>query len=168
MTEAEKKLFAKFDALDIQHETIEHEPIMTVDDGKDFWHKIPGMNCKNLFMKDKKGQIWLIVMPGGKRAHINQLQKVIGAARMSFGKPELLLETLGIKPGSVTPFALINDISRHVKVVLDEDMLESDMVNYHPLRNTASTAIKSTDLLKFVRGLSYAPQIVNCGDWVED
>jgi len=168
MTKAEDKLYAIFDKLDITYETHEHPPIMTVDEGRDFHHKIPGMHCKNLFMKDKKGEIWLIVMPGDKRAHINQLQKIIGAARLSFGKPDLLLEILGITPGSVTPFALMNDTSRHVNVVLDEDMMEADMVNYHPLRNNASTSLKPSDLLKFIKNLSYEPQIVNCGDWHED
>ena len=157
------QLFAQFDALGIAHSTIEHPPFFTVEEGR-VWHdKIPGLHCKNLFMKDKKGQLWLAVLPGDKRADIGQLEKRIGSARLSFGKPDLLLDILGITPGSVTPYALINDTARQVKVVLDRDMMQSELINFHPLINTASTTIKTSDLLKFIEALGYTPQIVDCG-----
>ena len=161
-------LFNLLDQLDIKHSTIDHPPLFTVKDGLEWHNKIPGMHCKNLFMKDKKKKLWLIVMPGDKRAHISKLEREIGSARLSFGKPELLEEVLGITPGHVTPFALLNDISRQVTVVLDQDMMKAPMVNFHPLHNQASTTLKSEDLLRFIKHLSYNPYFVDCGQWTEN
>jgi Ala-tRNA(Pro) deacylase len=158
-----EQLFAFFDSLGIAHETIEHSPFFTVEDGKGLWNKIPGLHCKNLFLKDKKDKIWLVVMPGEARADIKRIAKNIGAANPSFGKPELLMEVMGLIPGAVTPFGLMNDAQKRVTVVLDRTMLESERVNYHPLRNTASTVIKSADLVRFIRALDYEPIIVDCG-----
>lgn len=159
----EIELFAFLDQLGIAHSTVEHPPIFTAEEGFAWDDKIPGLGCKNLFLKDKRDKIWLAVMPANKRADINSLEKRIGSARLSFGKPELLMEVLGITPGSVTPFALMNDTERRVTVVLDEDMMASQEVNYHPLRNTASTTLKTTDLLLFINKLGYEPRIANCG-----
>lgn len=163
----EKELFAKLDALGIAHSTVEHPPMFTVEDGRDWHDKIPGMHCKNLFLKDKKDKLWLVVMPADKRANLNRLEKTIGAARLSFGKPDLLLEILGITPGAVTPFALLNDLPRRVTVVLDKDMAAAEKVNYHPLRNTASTTLEAKDLIKFIKSLSYNPLIADCGEWID-
>jgi Ala-tRNA(Pro) deacylase len=162
----EKKLFALFDSLGIKHSTVEHRPLFTVEDGRDLHDQISGLHCKNLFMKDKKDKIWLVVMPGDKRAQLGTLEKAIGSARLSFGKPELLMEVLGITPGSVTPFALINDTARRVSVVLDTDMMKADLVNFHPLRNSASTTLSAADLLKFIKTLNYEPLFADCGVWV--
>lgn len=161
----EKELFAKLDALGIAHSTVEHPAMFTVEDGRDWHDKIPGMHCKNLFLKDKKGKLWLVVMPADKRANLNRLEKTIGSARLSFGKSGLLFEILGITPGAVTPFALMNDRDRKVTVVLDKDMMEAQTVNYHPLRNTASTTLKASDLLRFIKSLSYDPFLADCGEW---
>lgn len=163
----EHDLYAALDRLGIRHLTVEHPPMFTVEDGRDIDHLIPGMPCKNLFLKDKKDKLWLIVMPGHKRAQLTPLEKIIGSARLSFGKPELLAEVLGITPGSVTPFALMNDTDRRLTVVLDSDMMQAPMVNFHPLRNTASTALAAADLLKFIKSLSYEPLIADCGVWGE-
>ena len=168
MPATEKDLFALFERLNITHQTVEHPPLFTVADGRDWHGKIPGLHCKNLFMKDKKDKIWLIVMPGDKRAHMSALERAIGSARLSFGKPELLLDVLGITPGSVTPFALMNDTARRCTVVLDSDMMKAPLVNFHPLRNDASTSLPASDLLKFIKALSYDPLIVDCGQWVEE
>jgi len=157
------QLFAYFDTLGIAHATVEHPPLFTVEEGRDWWHKIPGMHCKNLFLKDRKDKVWLVVMPGEKRADLNQLEKRVNAPRFSFGKPELMQEVLGITPGSVTPFALLNDNARRLTVILDEDLLKSDTVNFHPLHNAASTTVTSADLVKFVKSLGYEPIIANCG-----
>lgn len=168
MPAPQEQLFSLFDQLDIKHQTIEHPPLFTVEQGRDWHHKIPGLHCKNLFLKDKKGNIWLVVMPGDKRAHLSYLEKTLGAGKLSFAKPELLMEIMGIAPGSVTPFALINDAARRTSVVLDSDMMQAPLVNFHPLRNDASTAVTSADLLKFIKHLGYAPVIVNCGEWIEN
>lgn len=163
MAATPEQLFAFFDQLSIEHKTVAHKPLFTVEDGRDLWHTIPGLHCKNLFIKDKKDKIWLIVMPGDKRADLNRLEKRLGAPRFSFGKPELLLEVLGLTPGSVTPFALMNDAQKRVTVVLDEEMLKSEKVNFHPLHNAASTTIRSGDLMKFIKALGYEPVIEDCG-----
>lgn len=167
MAVTEKDLFALLNSLGVHHETIEHRPVFTVEEGRDLHGKIPGMHCKNLFLKDKKDKLWLVVMPGDKRAHLARLEKAIGAARLSFGKPELLQEVMGITPGSVTPFALMNDKAHRITVVLDKDMMAAPLVNYHPLRNSASTALSADGLLKFIRKLGYAPLIADCGEWIE-
>ena len=111
-----EELFAFLDRLEIVHSTITHPPLFTVEDGRAWHDKIPGLHCKNLFLKDKRDKIWLALMPGDKRADLNRLEKRIKAARLSFGKPDLLLDVLGLTPGSVTPFGLLNDAARRVTV----------------------------------------------------
>lgn len=156
-------LFALLDELGIEHGTMTHPPIFTVDEGRAWHDKIPGLHCKNLFLKDRKAKVWLVVMPGDKRADLNRLEKRLHAARLSFGKPELLAEVLGLTPGSVTPFGLINDRSGRVTVVVDEDLTKSEWVNFHPLHNAASTTLRSADLLRFMRAVGHEPTIVDCG-----
>lgn len=158
-----KPLFDFLDHLGIAHSTIEHAPVFTVEDGREWKHEIPGLHCKNLFMKDAKGRILLAVLPGDKRADIKGIERKAGVARLSFGKPELLKDVLGVEPGSVTPFALVNDVGRRVSVILDADMMKADLVNYHPLRNDASTTIHADDLMKFVKALGYEPMVFDCG-----
>jgi len=163
MVATQEDLFAYFDALGIEHSTMTHPPIFTVEEGRAWHDKIPGLHCKNLFLKDKKDKIWLAVMPGDKRADLNRLEKRVHAARLSFARPDLLLEVLGLTPGSVTPFGLINDQQRRVTVVVDQDLPKSEWVNFHPLHNAASTTLRSADLLRFMRALGYDPLIVDCG-----
>jgi Ala-tRNA(Pro) deacylase len=154
------ELFALLDRLGIEHSTIQHPPIFTVEEGRPWHHKIPGLHCKNLFIKDRKGGLWLVVMPADKRADLARLEKALAAPRFSFARPELLHEVLELTPGSVTPFGLINDRQRRVTVVLDQQMLDTEWVNVHPLHNAASTTLRSADLLRFVRTLGYEPIIV--------
>jgi Ala-tRNA(Pro) deacylase len=154
------ELFAQLDQLDIEHSTVEHPPFFTVEEGRPWHDKIPGVHCKNLFIKDRKGGIWLVVMPADKRADLALLEKILGAPRFSFARAELLQEVLELTPGSVTPFGLINDRQRRVSVVLDEEMLDAEWVNVHPLHNAASTTLRAADLLRFVRALGYDPIIV--------
>ena len=153
-------LFAFLDSLGIAHNTVTHPPFFTVEEGRPWHDKIPGLHCKNLFIKDKKGGIWHVVLPADKRADLNALEKRLGAPRFSFAKPEVLWEVEQLTPGSVTPFGLINDVARRVTVVLDQDMLASEWVNYHPLQNGASTTIRAEDLVKFVRALGYDPILI--------
>ena len=152
-----EQLFAHLDRLGIDHETVEHPPFFTVEDGRPYHDRIPGRHCKNLFMKDRKGGIWLAVVPAEKRADLGALEKQLGAPRLSFAKPEVLRDVLALTPGSVTPFGLINDGQRCVTVVLDADLLQAERINCHPLHNAASTVIRSDDLLRFVRDLGYEP-----------
>lgn len=163
MVATQEDLFAIFDRLGIAHSTLAHPPIFTVEEGRAWHDRIPGVHCKNLFLKDKKDRIWLVVMPGDKRAGLNRLEKRVQAARLSFASPELLWDVLGLTPGSVTPFGLINDRQRRVTVVVDEDIPKRESVNFHPLHNAASTTLRSADLLRFMRALGYDPLIVDCG-----
>ncbi len=153
-------LFALLDSLGIEHSTVSHPPFFTVDEGRPWHARIAGLHCKNLFIKDRKGGIWHVVLPADKRADLGALEKSLGAPRFSFARPEVLMEVLQLTPGSVTPFGLINDTSRRVNVVLDQDMLASEWVNFHPLKNDASTTIRAADLVRFIRALGYAPLIV--------
>ena len=154
------ELFALLDRLGIEHSTVQHPPIFTVEEGRPWHDKIPGLHCKSLFIKDRRGGIWLVVMPAHKRADLARLERILAAPRFSFARPELLQEVLELTPGSVTPFGLINDRQRRVTVVLDQQMLDAAWVNFHPLHNAASTTVCSGDLLRFARALGYDPIIV--------
>ena len=154
------ELFSLLDSLGIEHSTVAHPPFFTVDEGRPWHDKIPGLHCKNLFIKDRKGGIWLVVMPADKRADLGRLEKTLGAPRFSFARPDVLWDVLELTPGSVTPFALINDRARRVTVILDQEMLDSEWVNFHPLHNAASTTLRSADLVLFVQKLGYEPKIV--------
>jgi Ala-tRNA(Pro) deacylase len=144
-------LFAHFDRLGIGHTTISHRPIFTVEDGADVKVAMPGGHTKNLFLKDKDGALFLVCALGDTIVRLNHLHKTLGCARLSFGAPDLMLQTLGVTPGSVTLFALINDRDRQITLVLDEALLAADPINFHPLLNDATTAISKSDLLIFVQ-----------------
>jgi Ala-tRNA(Pro) deacylase len=150
-------LFAYFDRLGIAHATHPHRPIFTVEEGADLKAQLPGGHSKNLFLKDKKGQLFLLSALGDTVIDLNAVSKAIGAGRFSFGSAERLMENLGVTPGSVTLFALINDPERKVRLLLDEGFFEHDLVNFHPLKNDATTAISPADMLKFIRSLGREP-----------
>ena len=154
-------LFALLDELGIAHHTVEHPPAFTVEDARALRGQIPGGHTKNLFLKDKKGRLWLVVADEETMVNLKELHKRIGAARLSFGKAELMEAVLGVAPGSVTPFALMNDRQGRVTVVLDERMMEHDALNFHPLENTATTTIARDDLLRFLGATGHEPLIVN-------
>jgi Ala-tRNA(Pro) deacylase len=150
-------LFAKLDGLGIAHTTHQHRPVFTVEESRDLKAALPGGHSKNLFLKDKKGRLFLLSALGDTAIDLNAVSKLIGSGRFSFGNAELLLQHLGVTPGSVTLFGLINDTERHVTVVLDEGLFAHDPVNFHPLRNHATTAISPADMLKFVRATGHEP-----------
>ncbi len=154
-------LYDRFDDLGIAWKTMEHEAVFRVEEGREIKAAMPGGHTKNLFLKDAKGQIWLISALGDAVIDLKTLHKVIGSARLSFGNAALLEEVLGVTPGSVTVFALINDTRRRVRLVLDRGLFDHELVNFHPLANTATTAIASRDLDRFVRALGYDPQVVD-------
>ncbi|MDF1848557.1 MAG: prolyl-tRNA synthetase associated domain-containing protein [Parvibaculaceae bacterium] len=158
-------LLALLKDLGISASTIDHPPLHAVDDAQ-AWRaaNLPGQNggfCKNLFLKDKKRALWLVVTLEERNIRLNSLPKSLGSARLSFAKPELLWETLGVRPGSVTPFALINDVDRQVRLILDAPMMEHDQLNYHPLTNEATTTISKADFLKFIRHCGHEPTIID-------
>jgi Ala-tRNA(Pro) deacylase len=158
------ELFRRLDALGIRHVTHHHPPVFTVAEAAALRGALPGGHCKSLFLKDKKGGLWLCVMLEERRLDLNKLAARLGAPRFSFGSPELLGEVLGIPPGSVTPFALINDPARRVTVVLDEEMLAHDPLNYHPLDNSMTTAVAPDDLRRFIEDCGHTPRILHLSD----
>ena len=153
-------LFARFKDLGLETTTRDHAPVYTVEEAQALRGEIPGGHCKNLFLKDDKGNIWLIVCLEEAQVDLKAAPAKIGSRRLSFGKPELLMEVLGVEPGSVTPFGLINDTENRVNVVLDAAMMAHELVNYHPLENTATTTIRSQDLVAFIRSCGHEPQVV--------
>ena len=158
------ELLETLNTLGIGVKTVEHAPLFTVEESQNLRGDIPGVHSKNLFLKCKKGQLWLVVARESAVINLKRLHTIIGSGRLSFGKPELLLEVLGVPPGSVTPFALINDTELRVSVVLDADMMTHDLLNFHPLVNNATTAIARDDLLKFIANCGHEPAILPVSD----
>ena len=154
-------LFARFAELGIDTDTTWHEAVFTVEDSRRLRGEIPGGHCKSLFLKDKKGALWLVVADEGRRVDLKRLAKRLGARNFSFGKPELLMETLGVEPGAVTPFALINDPAGRVRVALDAAMMKQDRLNYHPLTNRATTTIAAANLAAFIAACGHEPHMVD-------
>ncbi|GBF57786.1 prolyl-tRNA editing protein ProX [Candidatus Phycosocius bacilliformis] len=144
-------LFALFDRLGITHHTMDHRPVFTVEEGADIKAAMPGGHTKNLFLKDKDGSFFLVCALGQTQVRLNQLHKTLGCARLSFGSETHLHELLGVTPGSVTLFALINDPQGRVTLVLDEALLAAEPINFHPLKNDATTAVSQADLAVFIR-----------------
>lgn len=164
MSTTPDQLFQRLTDLNINADTTEHEAVFTVEQARALRGEIPGGHCKNLFLKDKKGALWLVVCLEDAVIDLKALPALIGAARISFGKAELLSEVLGVEPGSVTPFALINDTAHRVNVVLDAKMMQHDVVSYHPLINTATVTLTPDDLLKFISSCGHEPQIIELYD----
>ena len=154
-------LLALLDELGIRTTTIEHAAVATVEEADATHDALPGAHTKNLFVRDKKGRVFLVVVPSHIRADLKALHPVIGAqGRVSFGKPELLWELLGVRPGSVTVFGAANDREARVTVVLDEEIAEAATVCGHPLENVATTAIAQADLRRFLVHVGHEPMVV--------
>jgi len=157
----EAKLYSLLDANGIAYTHHTHPPLFTVEESRALRGELPGGHVKNMFMKDKKGAIWLATCLEDRQIRIRDLEKEIGAKNFSFGKAELLWEVLGVRPGAVTPFGLINDTGHRVRVVLDAQMLERDPLNFHPLHNEATTAISKDGFLKFLALTGHQPVAVD-------
>ncbi len=159
----QKVLFARLDELGIETETRTHPPVFTVEESRELRGSLPGAHFKSLFLKDKKGALWLVVSLEDRRIDLKALAVLIGAARLSFASPERLAAHLGVVPGAVTPFALINDDRLAVRVIVDAGMMAADRAHFHPLSNDATTAIAPVDLLRFIRSLGHEPTLVDLG-----
>jgi len=154
-------LFAFFDAHGIAHATLDHPPVFRVEEGLEIKAALPGGHTKNLFLKDAKGQLWLISALGETAIDLKRLHTVIGSGRLSFGPEAMMIETLGVTPGSVTAFGLINDTDHRVRFVLDAALARADPVNFHPLGNNATTAVSQEGLRAFLAALGITPMIVD-------
>ena len=156
-------LFALLDQLGVEHSTLEHPAVFHVGEGDEIKAGLPGGHTKNLFLKDAKGRLWLVSALQDTRIDLKALPAVIGSAKLSFGKPELMAGTLGVTPGSVTAFALMNDAQRRVTFVLDKALLAKEPLNFHPMINTATTAVSAEGFLRFLGALGVEPILVDFG-----
>jgi Ala-tRNA(Pro) deacylase len=156
ITATRADLLRRLDELAIAHRTTDHDAVFTVEESQKLHVDLPGMHSKNLFFKDAADRLWLLTAEANRRVDLKTLHARIGAKRLSFGKPDLLMEVLGVTPGSVTPFALINDAARRVSFVLDAAMADAPQLNFHPLVNTATTCISAEGLRAFLRSTGHA------------
>jgi len=153
-------LMIRFRELDIKTTTIEHSAVFTVAESQSIEIPLPGAHTKNLFLKDERGTLVLVIAKSTTSVDLKVLAKRLGMGRFSFGKPELLMSVLGVTPGSVTAFAVANDMEGRINVVIDEALMGHGSVNCHPLENTATTNIAYEDLLRFIRSTGHEPSVV--------
>lgn len=156
-------LFARLAELGIATQTVEHPPVRTVAESSTIDIALPGAHTKNLFLKGEDGALLLVVAKSSTRADLKAIARTLKTGRLSFGKPDLLLATLGVTPGSVNAFAIANDTALSVRLVVDEALTEFSSVNCHPMENTATTNIALADLLRFIRESGHEPMVLAIG-----
>ena len=157
----EADLYALFDQIGIEHHTEEHRAVFTVEEGADVKARLSGGHTKNLFLKDKAGEYVLISAISDTQIRLNQLHKRIDTKRLSFGKTDALKDLLDVVPGSVTVFSVMNDRLGKVRLILDQALFDHEVVWFHPLRNTASTRVKSQDLIRFAESVGHPPTLID-------
>jgi Ala-tRNA(Pro) deacylase len=161
MPASPEDLFAALDRLRIAHQTVTHPPLFTVEESQALRGTIPGGHTKNLFLRDKKGTLFLVTALEDAAIELKSLHRRLGASgRFSFGSADAMLETLGVVPGAVTPFGVMNDAGCRVIVVLDEGLMRHPTINAHPLVNTMTTSIGRDDLVRFLESTGHPPRIV--------
>lgn len=158
-----ERLLQVFEEIGVKNTLFHHKPMFTVADGEDIKESIPGTHCRNLFIRDRKEKMFLVVAPNETPVDMKKLQELLDCGRLSFGSPERLWKYLGVKPGSVCPFAVINDHDKKVNVILDRDMMNADLLNYHPLDNSMTVSISPDDLKKFLRFTDHDFEILDLG-----
>jgi Ala-tRNA(Pro) deacylase len=160
MAKTPDDLFAALDSLGIKHSTIKHPPLFTVEQARELRGQIAGGHTKNLFLRDKKGALFLVVALEDAVIDLKGLHRLLGASgRFSFGSADLLREVWGVEPGAVTPFGALNDTAGRVTVVLDKAMLAHATLNFHPLVNTMTTSIARDDLIRFLESTGHSPRV---------
>ena len=153
-----QQLFARLDALGIAHRTVEHPPVFTVEEAKALRGDLPGHHIKNLFLRNKKEEMWLVVALEDRAVDLKRLGEVLGAGKLSFGSPDRLRRTLGVEPGSVTPLALANDTGRVVRLALDRGLADGQPLNAHPLVNTMTTTLSLDGLQRLFAATGHEPR----------
>jgi Ala-tRNA(Pro) deacylase len=154
------ELFTYLDNLGVAHQTVRHPAVFTVEEARTLRGEVAGGHTKNLFLRDKKGALYLVAAPEDAMIELKSLHRLLGASgRFSFGSAALMRETLGVEPGSVTPFAVINDKDGRVTVILDAAMMAHETLSFHPLVNTATTTIARAGLVKFLEATGHKPRI---------
>ena len=156
-----EELFLYFEKLCISYELYHHKAVFTVAEAEIIDSQISGTPCRNLFLRDKKKNNYLLVLQNSTKVDIKKLPNVLDSARLSFGSPERLWQYLGVKPGSVCPFAIVNDKEQQVQIFLDKSMMETENVNYHPLLNTMTVSLTPADLIKFIEECGHKAHIVD-------
>lgn len=161
MSATPEELFARLAELGIETRTERHPPVFTVGEARAHRGSIPGGHCKNLFLKDKAGRLWLVVMLEDDRLDMKLAQARLGSARLSFASAETMQSVLGVDPGTATPFTVINATAAAVQVILEARMMRESLLNYHPLTNDATTTIAAADLVVFLRAQGHEPRTVD-------
>jgi len=156
-------LLARLEELGIEARTVTHPPVFTVEEAKALRGELPGSHIKNLFLRNKKGRMWLVTCLEDREVDLKALGQRLEAGRFSFGSAERLMTYLGVLPGSVTPFAVINDTGKQVTMVLDTGVMDAGPVNCHPLVNTMTTAVSPEDLIRFLEAEGHPPQMLDMG-----
>ncbi|MEM9999430.1 MAG: prolyl-tRNA synthetase associated domain-containing protein [Pseudomonadota bacterium] len=165
MPKTSADLFSFLDELGITYQNHEHEPVFTVSESQALRDEIPGGHTKNLFLKDKKGRYFLLTVGEEAIIDLKSIHSVIGAqGRVSFGKPEPLMEFLGVIPGAVTAFGIINDTEQTITLLFDEALMRHDVINCHPLRNDATTSISVADMKTFVEATGHAYRVLKLSE----
>lgn len=155
------ELFKILEILRINYEIHHHEPIFTVEEGEHLKASIPGIHCRNLFVRDKKEEMFLVVAANETRIDMKKLADVLGCGRLSFGSPDRLWRHLGIRPGSVCPFCIVNDKDKQVRIMLDRQMMQAARINVHPLDNAMTVGLSPADLIRFIEHVGHKPEIVD-------
>jgi len=156
-----QQLFDELRRLGIPFRTVEHPPVFTVEEARETRGHLPGVHTKSLFLRDKRERMWLVVCLADRDVDLRAVAERLGSKRLSFGSPRRLMRYLGVIPGAVNPFAVINDTGREVQVVLDRAVLEGDPVNLHPLDNAKTTAVAAADLVRFLEVHGHHPQVLD-------
>ena len=154
-------LFRRLDELGVEVETVRHPPVFTVEEAKEVRGAIPGCHTKNLFLRNKKGTMYLLVCHQDADVDLRALADHTGPGRLSFASERRLMRYLGVVPGAVNPFAVINDVEGEVTVLLDADLMEWETLNFHPLDNAMTTSIARADLLRFLQAEAHPPVVVH-------
>lgn len=156
-----EKLLQLLNELNLKYRVYNHEPIFTVEEGLHLKEEIPGTHCRNLFLRDKKKKMFLVVAANETVIDLKKLPELIGSARLSFGSGERLMENLGIYQGAVNPFCIINDTGHNVRIILDAHMMAQPLVNYHPMDNAQTVGLSPADLVTFIEHTGHAAEVVD-------
>lgn len=154
-------LFSHLEKIGVFYALHHHAPFFTVQDGLEVEKDIPGIHCRNLFLRDKKKAMFLVVLANETKVDLKKLSVLLGCGRLSFGSAERLWEHLGIRQGSVNPFCIINDKAGMVRIILDQDMMAGKRVNYHPMDNAMTIGLSPDDLVKFISDTGHEPEILD-------
>ena len=154
-------LFRCLDGLGIKHNTVDHPPLFTVQQSRELRGELPGAHVKNLFLRNKKGQMWLLTCLEDRQIDLKSLRKELGTSSLSFASPERLMQYLGVIPGAVSPFGVANDTDCRVQVVLDSDLMGMDPLNFHPLDNCRTTAVSADGLVRFLESTGHRPEFID-------